>query len=255
MRRTALVVATESRARAAVGPAAGGAFVVEGAVAGDGGDPAAEAVVVAVEGFEVAGDLEPGFGGDVFGVVADDGAQVAQEAGLGVAVEGAEGVGVAPLRPGHQRGEPRGRLRLRFRLDGRASHLRARGVRRRVHRPIHRAIMGHRRGRPPGAGDKKSVFLTTLPGIPGRARGCPASTGREWLGQRRRCAPSPGLTRRAGVLLIAPRATPCAAPRPCGGSRPSPRAAGLRPPRSPARPGPAPPVPRRGRRSSCWRAG
>src|SRR5260370_35951339 len=55
--------------------------VVEGAVAGDGGGPAAEAVVVAVEGVQVAGDLPPGLGRDVLGVVADQGVQVAQQPG------------------------------------------------------------------------------------------------------------------------------------------------------------------------------
>ena len=53
------------------GRAAGGlAEVVQGAVAGDGGDPAAEPVVAAGEAGQVAGDLEPGLGGDVLGVLA-----------------------------------------------------------------------------------------------------------------------------------------------------------------------------------------
>ena len=81
--------------------AAGGALVVEGAVPGDGADPAAEMVVVAVEGLEVAGDLEPGFRGDVLGVVGDQRAQVTQNARLGVAVQGTEGVGIAALGPQH----------------------------------------------------------------------------------------------------------------------------------------------------------
>src|ERR1700730_18069080 len=53
-----------------LGRAAGGAAqVVQGAVPGDGGGPAAELVVVAGEAGQVAGDLEPGLGGDVFGVL------------------------------------------------------------------------------------------------------------------------------------------------------------------------------------------
>src|ERR1700733_10155979 len=43
------------------GAAGVAAQVVEGAVAGDGGGPAAEGVVVAVEGVQVAGDVPPGF--------------------------------------------------------------------------------------------------------------------------------------------------------------------------------------------------
>src|SRR6202042_1222819 len=87
------------------GGAGGAAQVVEGAVAGDGGAPPAEPVAVAVEAGQVAGDLQPGLGGDVLGVVADQGAQVAQQPGLGVAVQRPERVGVPPLRLGHHRGQ------------------------------------------------------------------------------------------------------------------------------------------------------
>jgi hypothetical protein len=104
------VVDSASRAPSAVSSGAGlvarsssgtglVAQVVERPVARDGGDPAAEVVVVTGKGGEVAGDLEPGFRGDILGVVADQRVQVAQQAGLGVAVHGAERLRIAPLRP------------------------------------------------------------------------------------------------------------------------------------------------------------
>ena len=74
-----------------LGRAAGGAAqVVQGAVPGDGGGPAAELVVVAGEGGQVAGDLQPGLGRDVLGVLADQGVQVAQQPRLDVAVQDPE---------------------------------------------------------------------------------------------------------------------------------------------------------------------
>jgi hypothetical protein len=83
-----------------LGRSAGGAAqVVQGAVPGDGGGPAAEVVVVAGEGGQVAGDLELGLGRDVLGVLADQGVQVAQQPGLDVAVQGTERLRVTPLGP------------------------------------------------------------------------------------------------------------------------------------------------------------
>ena len=74
------------------------AQVVQGAVAGDGGGPAAEAVVGPGKAGQVAGDLEPGFRGDVLGVLAGDGVQVAQQAGLQVPVQQPERLGITLLR-------------------------------------------------------------------------------------------------------------------------------------------------------------
>jgi hypothetical protein len=74
--------------------------VVEGPVPGDRRGPAAERVEVAAEGAYPPGDLQPGVGRDVLGVIADKTAQVAQEAGLHVPVQQPEGVLVAVLRGG-----------------------------------------------------------------------------------------------------------------------------------------------------------
>ena len=90
-----------------LGRAAGGpAQVVQGAVPGDGGGPAAEVVVVAGEAGQVAGDLEPGLGRDVLGVLADQGVQVAQQPGLDVAVQHPERLRIPPLSLGHRRVHP-----------------------------------------------------------------------------------------------------------------------------------------------------
>jgi hypothetical protein len=75
--------------------------VVEGAMAGDRGDPAAEAVVIPVEGMEIAGDMQPGFGRHVLGVVSDQGMQVTQQPGMDVPVQHAERIRVPALRIGH----------------------------------------------------------------------------------------------------------------------------------------------------------
>ena len=83
------------------GAAGGVAQVVQGAVPGDGGGPAAEVVVVAGEAGQVAGDLEPGLGRDVLGVLADQGVQVAQQPGLDVAVQDPERLRVTPLGTAH----------------------------------------------------------------------------------------------------------------------------------------------------------
>jgi hypothetical protein len=142
--------------------AGGAAAVVQGAVPGDGGGPAAEPVVGAGEAGQVAGDLQPGFRGDVFGVVADQGVQVAQQPGLDVAVQGAERVRVAvagpPYRPvhhrlGHVRGHVSGPLR-----GSRPSLSAGRSVGRRIrplaHRPTassgHRGLVAAGRRRQPG---------------------------------------------------------------------------------------------------------
>ena len=71
-------------------------------MAGDGGDPAAEPVVGPREAGQVAGDLEPGFRGDVLGVLAGQGVQVAQQPGLDVAVQQPERLRVPLLRPPHR---------------------------------------------------------------------------------------------------------------------------------------------------------
>jgi GMP synthase-like glutamine amidotransferase len=108
--RVAGQVLGRDRDRRAAGVAA---QVVQGAVPGDGGDPAAELVVAAGEAGQVAGDLEPGVRGDVLGVGADQGVQVAQQPGLGVAVQGAERVRVAVLRPADRPVQPHPRRNRR----------------------------------------------------------------------------------------------------------------------------------------------
>lgn len=58
------------------------AEMVQGAVTGDGRRPTPETRAVAAEAAQVARDLQPGFGGHVLGVVADQPPDVADQAGL-----------------------------------------------------------------------------------------------------------------------------------------------------------------------------
>jgi len=76
-------------------------LVVQAAMPGDGGGPAAETVGVAAEPGQIPRDVQPGFRGHVFGVVADHGAQVAQQPRLHVPVEHAERLLIALLCRSH----------------------------------------------------------------------------------------------------------------------------------------------------------
>ena len=66
---------------------------------GDGRGPAAETRPVAPEPAQVPGDLQPGVGGHVLGVVADDPAQIAEQSGLHEPVRDRESGLVAVLGP------------------------------------------------------------------------------------------------------------------------------------------------------------
>src|SRR5207253_1763823 len=79
------------------GPAPRAADVVEPAVPGDGRGPPAEVVPVSAEPAEVAGDLQPGLGRDILGVLADKDPYVAQQAGLDGPVDDGERLLIAAL--------------------------------------------------------------------------------------------------------------------------------------------------------------
>jgi hypothetical protein len=142
--------------------AAVAALVVHGPVPRDRGGPAAEPVRVAAEPGQVARDVQPRFGGDVFGVLTDHGPQVTQEPGLDVPVEQPERL----LIPGLGR------------LDGR--------------REIRFVGHGGRRGprRPPGRGGLRRFLLRGR-----RARYAPGGPARGFVVSRLRGARFPEAAR------------------------------------------------------------
>lgn len=76
--------------------------VVQGTVPGYGRRPAPEARPVAAEPAEVAGDFEPGVGGDVLRVVADEAAHITEQQRLEEPVDHREGVLVPALGAQHR---------------------------------------------------------------------------------------------------------------------------------------------------------